>query len=110
MNVSRLFVTTATALSVLSAIGCTSTQTAPEVAAAPTVEATAPPPQVVEAPVPPPQVATTDEMPSHPALQNENTAAAPATNDAPPAVATPEPAMTPPADSFTERAPKTDHN
>jgi len=98
MNTSRIFVTTATALSVLFAIGCTSPQRAPEVAAAPVVDA-----------APPPQVATTDAMPSHPALQNEHTAAAAVPINAPAAVAY-EPVVTTPAPSFTERPPRTDHN
>jgi len=112
MNATRIFVTTATALSVLAAIGCTSTQKAPEVATAPVV-----------VPAPAPEPVAVDAMPSHPALQNERTAEAAPASDAPVVVAeapvaapaptvvaqAPVAAPTPSAD-FIERAPKADRN
>lgn len=99
MNVSRIFITTASAMSVLAAIGCTSTQRAPEVA---------PAPMVVEA-APPQPVAVAEVMPSHPALQNERTAEVAVTEEAPVIVAQ-EPAMAMPAADFTERPPQADRN
>jgi hypothetical protein len=97
MNIPRIIVTTA-ALAVLAAVGCSSTQRTPEVAAAPPVEA-----------APPAQVAALDAMPSHPALQNERTEEAARTNDAP-VVVTYEPVTSTPIAGFTERAPRVDHN
>jgi len=98
MNMSRLLLATATATSVLAAIGCTSTRSAPEVATAPmTVPA-----------APPEQVAAADAMPSHPALQNERTAEL-APSDAPIVVAK-EPFVAAPISGFTERAPQADRN
>lgn len=94
MNIPRTLVSTAAALAFLAALGCTSTQRAPEVATAPPVEV-APP--------------ATDAMPSHPALQNERTAEAAAAHDVPvvPAYA---PVMATPIADFTERAPRADRN
>jgi len=110
MNVVRTFVATAAAISVLAAIGCTSTQKPAEVATAPIAVPAAP------APAAEPVVAA-DAMPSHPALQNERTAEVAPTTDAPvvaandtPVVAASEPAVSPPAAEFTERAPRADRN
>jgi hypothetical protein len=95
MNVSRVIATAATAMSVLAVIGCTSTQPAPEVAAAPV----APPEQVVVAPM----------MPAQPMVQNEPPVAVVVINE-PPVVVAQAQGMTTPAAEFTERAPKADRN
>lgn len=111
MNLSRTLAATATAISVLAAIGCSSSQRAPEVAAAPMAVPAAPPEPMV----------AVDAMPSHPALPSERpveVAVAPAAPAAPaivpaeaaPVVVTQQPVMsTAPAD-FTERAPQADRN
>jgi len=98
MNIPRIIVTTAAALAVLAAMGCSSTHRTPEVATAPPVEA-----------APPAQATALDAMPSHPALQNERTEEAARANHAPVAV-TYEPVTTTPIAGFTERAPRADHN
>ena len=102
MNVSSAFAMTATTLSLLAAVGCTSTRTAPEVATAPMAVPAAPPEQTAAA----------DTMPSHPALQNERTAEADMRSDAPvaPPMVAQEPVVTSSAADFTERAPKADRN
>lgn len=100
MNFSRAFFATAVATSVLAAIGCSSTRTAPEVATAPMAMPAAPPEQV----------AVVDAMPSHPALQNERTAEVPVVVNDAPVVVTPEPVTTTPPADFVERAPQADRN
>jgi hypothetical protein len=99
MNVSRILVTTASALTVLATIGCSSTRSSPEVAPTPMVVRTAPPEPMVVA----------DAMPLRPALQNERTAEVVAVNNAPVYV-TPEPVTTAPPAEFIERAPQADRN
>jgi hypothetical protein len=91
MNVSRILITAASALSVLAMIGCSSTRSAPEVV---------PAPMVVEAPPPAPVVVVVAEpMPSPPALQNDA-----------PVIVSQAPVMTMPAQEFTERPPQADRN
>lgn len=100
MNVSRIFVTTASALSVLALIGCSSTRSAPEVEPAPVVVQAAPPEPVVFIEATPPQPVV---------VQSDRTAEVVVRNDAPVMVAQ-EPVTSMPASEFAERPPQADRN
>jgi hypothetical protein len=133
MNVSKIFVTAAAAVSVFAAIGCTSTQRDSDVATAEPSAQVAPPEAMPSHPAvqtertaetaapndapatvaqePAMTTPTTEAMPSHPALQTEPIADVAPTNDTP-ATAAEEPASTTPSATadFTERAPRADRN
>ena len=99
MNLSRTFFATVATVSVLAAIGCSSKQPAPEVAAAPMAVPAAPPEQVAAA----------DTMASRPAMQTERSSDVVVSQDAPVVVAK-APDMAAPASTFVERAPQPDRN
>ena len=89
MNFPRIFVTTAAAISMVAAIGCSSTRTTPDTATAPMVMPVAPPEPIAAA----------DTMPSHPALENSA-----------PVIVANDSTMNTAATDFTERAPQADRN
>lgn len=120
MNLTHILIATTTAVSLVAAVGCSSSKPAPEETA---VSTTVPPAEPVAAA---PEAAAPDAMPSHPALAQTEpapqattpaeapmTAAAPPVEAPAPIVETPKqeaPMTAAPAEQMTERAPRADRN
>jgi hypothetical protein len=96
MKLLRTLFATATALSVLAAIGCTSQQSAPEPAQAPMAP-------------PPPQMVMADPRPTQPMVQNPPAEVAMAP-DSSATVARDQTTMPASSDAFTERPAQADRN